>query len=283
MVLFFSFLLLLVSTTACFKNSKKWCCSFLFFSFVFFSSSACFKNRLFQEFKGLLVSRTASCLFQEPLKEMVLFFFCLFQEFKEKKQKKNAKRLFFCFKKRRVCFKNKKKWCCSFLFFFCLFQEPLVSRIQRIKTFVYLFQWFVSEEPLKEGFVSRKEGLLVSRTASFKEHNKKRCCSKKRRQQEDKVFFFFVQQDKVFFFFVQEDQKQGVLFFCSIKPGFVLQGVLLFNQEPGRRPEEKKNQKKNQKKRRTRNHVVPLLVVPLCRCAVVPLLVCVSSLKQKVV
>ena len=29
----------------------------------------CFKKGLFQEQEGLLVSRTASCLFQEPLKE----------------------------------------------------------------------------------------------------------------------------------------------------------------------------------------------------------------------
>ena len=77
---------------------------------------------------------------------------------------------------------------------------------EKRETFVYLFQWFVSEEPLKEGFVSRKEGLLVSRTASFKEHNKKRCCSKKRRQQEDKVLF-----NKTRCSSVQEDQKQGVV------------------------------------------------------------------------
>ena len=28
---------------------------------------------------------------------------------------------------------------------------------EKHETFVFLFQWFVSEEPLKEGFVSKKE------------------------------------------------------------------------------------------------------------------------------
>ena len=83
---------------------------------LFFSSSASFVSRTAQK-EGLLVSRTAllllvsrtaSCLFQEPLKEMVLFFFCLFQE-----------PLFFS-SAALLCFEELKKKG-------CLFQEPLAA------------------------------------------------------------------------------------------------------------------------------------------------------------
>ena len=87
--LFFSFLLL-VSRTPCFKNSKK-----TKEMVLFFSSSACFKNRLFQEFKEMVLffSSSASFVSRTAQKQGLPLFFCLFQE------------------PLAACFKNRsKKW-----------------------------------------------------------------------------------------------------------------------------------------------------------------------------
>ena len=76
-------LLLLVSRTASWRTARR---------------TACFKNR----------SKTMvrCCLFQEPLKEMVLFFFCLFQEsLVSRTQRAAALLLLLCFEE----FKEKKR------------------------------------------------------------------------------------------------------------------------------------------------------------------------------
>ena len=80
-------------------KEKKWCCS----------SSACFKNRLFQELKEMVLF--FFCLFQEPLKEKG----CpLFQELKEKgclfqEPLKEKNRLFQEFKENQVLFQEKEE------------------------------------------------------------------------------------------------------------------------------------------------------------------------------
>ena len=90
----------------------------------------CFKNK-----KGCRTALLLLLLFQEPLKEDNY----LFQE-KEETQSDKWQVTRFCFRKEMV------------LFFFCLFQEPLVSRIQRRPG-------FVSRKRRNTMLVSRKEGL----------------------------------------------------------------------------------------------------------------------------
>ena len=211
---------LLVSRIACFKNSKKWCCSFLFFfclfqeplffssaaflrriqkegllvsrtaqrkdMVLFFSSSACFKNRSSsveelkglpiaeEPLKGLLVSRTAQrngavllllLLFQEPLKKKG----CLFQEplvaAQRKEKKKNTKRLFVCLKKRRVCFKNKQKRIKSFCF--KKKKKHQTKRLfQKRRQLTQLTQLFVSKKKHKLTTAQRHNGTTAQLTTA---------------------------------------------------------------------------------------------------------------------
>ena len=107
----------------------------------------CFKNGLFQEQEGLLVSKEEplkkkNCLFQEKNRSMVLFA-------EEPLRKTRNKNLNFCFfVSRRVCFKNKKK-----------------RRQQEMVLFWAAALWAV---------LQKRTILLVSRTACFK--NSKKSC-----------------------------------------------------------------------------------------------------------
>ena len=97
-----------VSRMVCFKMVR--CC---LFQEPLFSSSACFKNRLFQEFK-----------------ENGSFLFWTEEDLKKKKNKKNHKRRTAQRKQKLL----EKKWYLlvqrkeMVLFFFCLFQEPLKEK-----------------------------------------------------------------------------------------------------------------------------------------------------------
>ena len=89
---------------------------------------------------------------------------------------------------------EEKKWCCSFLFFFCLFQEPLVSRIQRNGAVLLLLVSRTDQIKEKKRAApcfknsKKRKGLLVSRTAScrFFQRKEKKRKEKKRKEKKRK-------------------------------------------------------------------------------------------------
>ena len=175
------------SAVLLFSSAALLCFALLCFALLCF---ALLVSRIQRNGVLLLCSKQTKFLFCFR-KEMVLFFFCLFQEpLKEKKRKgllvsrtassfskkrkedqvlfqeKEETQRFCLFVSRRVCFKNKKKTR------FCLFvsrKEGFVSKKKRRQGFVYSFQE-------KKGLFQEQEGLqnrsssasFVSRTAQRK-------------------------------------------------------------------------------------------------------------------
>ena len=132
---------------------------------LFFSSSASFVSRTAQK-EGLLVSRTAllllvsrtaSCLFQEPLKEMVLFFFCLFQEPLVSRTQRNGAVLLLLVSRTASC----------------LFQEPLKENGPFLNRRTPLLERTTRTACFKNRSKKTK-GLLVSRTPCFKNSKKRK-------------------------------------------------------------------------------------------------------------
>ena len=171
---------------------------------LFFSSSASFVSRTAQK-QGLLVSRTAllllvsrtaSCLFQEPLKEMVLFFFCLFQEPLVSRTQRNGAVLLLLVSRTASClFQEPLKENGPFLNSTSswtnhknrLFQEPLKENKRAACFKNPLFQEF--KEKKRNGavlffFCLFQEPLAAcfkNRSKKRKEKNRKKsCCSFKR-------------------------------------------------------------------------------------------------------